>query len=49
VPILMGYVDGENKQAGLADFFQPTGDMEADLNKIREFYADKKGLVPANS
>tara|TARA_B110000037_G_scaffold79761_1_gene95151 strand:+ start:867 stop:1193 length:327 start_codon:yes stop_codon:yes gene_type:complete len=49
VPILMGYVDGENKQAGLADFFQPTGDMDADLNKIREFYADKKGLVPANS
>jgi 1-acyl-sn-glycerol-3-phosphate acyltransferase len=49
VPILMGYVDGENKQAGLADFFQPTGDMEADLNKIREFYAGKKGLVPANS
>jgi hypothetical protein len=45
----MGYVDGENKQAGLADFFQPTGDMEADLIKIREFYADKKGLVPANS
>ena len=39
----------ELKQYQDADFFQPTGDMEADLNKIREFYAGKKGLVPANS
>ena len=49
VKILMGYVDGENKAAGLADFFHPTGDMEADMEKIRAFYADKKGLVAANS
>ena len=49
VPILMGYVDGENKEAGFADFFHPTGDMEADMELIRAFYADKKGLVAANS
>ena len=45
----MGYVDGENKEAGFADFFYPTGDMEADMDIIRAFYADKKGLVAANS
>jgi hypothetical protein len=45
----MGYVDGENKQAGFADFYHPTADMEADLAKIMAFYADKKGLVAANS
>jgi hypothetical protein len=49
VPILMGYVDAENKQAGFADFYHPTADMEADLAKIMAFYADKKGLVAANS
>jgi 1-acyl-sn-glycerol-3-phosphate acyltransferase len=45
VPILMGYVDGENKEAGFADFFHPTGDMEADMDIIRAFYADKKALL----
>lgn len=49
VPILMGFVDAAKKEAGLADFFYPTGDMEADMKQIRSFYADKKGLRAENS
>jgi hypothetical protein len=49
VPILMGYVDAENKEAGFADFFHPTGDLEKDMKEIRSFYAQKKGINAENS
>jgi len=49
VPILMGFVDAAKKEAGLADFFYPTGDMEADIAEIRQFYKGKKGLNAENS
>ena len=49
VPILMGYVNAEKKEAGFADFFYPTGDVEGDLEKIREFYQPIKGLIADNS
>jgi len=49
VPILMGYVDAGKKEAGFADFFQPTGDLESDMKEIRSFYAQKKGLTAENS
>lgn len=49
VPILMGYVDAENKEAGFADFFYPTGNLEQDMKEIRSFYAGKKGLRAENS
>jgi len=48
VPILMGYINAEKKEGGLADFFYPTGDLEKDMKAIRAFYADKKGLCPEN-
>ena len=49
VPILLGYVDAANKEAGIADFFSPTGDLQKDMQQIRGFYADKKGLNVENS
>lgn len=49
VPILMGYVDAPKKEAGLADFFTPTGDLEKDMQEIRKFYAGKGGLKPENA
>ena len=48
VPILLGYVDASIKEAGFADFFSPTGDIERDMEKIRAFYANKQGLNPDN-
>ena len=49
VPILMGYVDASKKEAGFADFFTPTGDLEKDMVEIRAFYANKRGLLAKNS
>jgi 1-acyl-sn-glycerol-3-phosphate acyltransferase len=49
VPILMGYVDVAKKEAGLADFFYPTGNIEQDISAIREFYKDKRGVIPENA
>ena len=49
VPILMGYVNAEKKEAGFANFFYPTGDLESDMKEIRSFYAQKKGLTAENS
>ncbi len=49
VPILLGYVDAEKKEAGFADFFYPTGDIDADMREIRAFYSGKKGLNADNS
>ena len=49
VPILMGYLDTGIKEAGLADFFYPTGNVEEDIRAIRAFYADKRGIRPENA
>jgi len=49
VPILLGYVDAKNKEAGFVDFFHPTGNLEKDMKEIREFYAPLKGLIADNS
>ena len=45
----MGYVDAKQKEGGFADFFHPTGDLEADMKEIRAFYAQKQGLRAENS
>lgn len=49
VPILLGYVDAGKKEAGFADFYQPSGDLEHDMDEIRKFYTDKRGLKAANA
>ena len=49
VPILLGYVDAKNKEAGFVDFFYPTGNPEKDMNEIQKFYAPLKGLIAQNS
>ena len=46
VPICCGYLDYEKKEAGLGLSFQPSGDIAADMDRIRAFYADKKGKYP---
>jgi 1-acyl-sn-glycerol-3-phosphate acyltransferase len=49
VPILLGYVDAANKEAGFADFFTPSGDIDRDMQEIRAFYANKQGINPENA
>jgi 1-acyl-sn-glycerol-3-phosphate acyltransferase len=43
VPIVMAYMDYERKVSGLGPIFVPTGDIEADMARIKSFYAPFKG------
>ena len=46
IPIALGYVDYARKILGIGPVLMPTGNIEADMVPIREFYADKVGLYP---
>lgn len=48
VPIVPSYVDSASKTIGFGHAFQPTGDIDADLLILQGFYADKRGVCPAN-
>ena len=43
VPIVMAYMDYPRKLSGLGEVFHPTGDVDADMAKIKQFYAQFKG------
>jgi 1-acyl-sn-glycerol-3-phosphate acyltransferase len=43
VPIVLAYVDYGRKVGGLGPLFTPTGDLQADLAQIRQFYAGIQG------
>jgi 1-acyl-sn-glycerol-3-phosphate acyltransferase len=47
VPILLSYLDWGQKRAGLGPLITPTGDIGADMEKIRAFYAPMRGKYPA--
>ncbi len=46
VPLVCGFVDYGTKRVGVGPTIMPTGDVEADLDKIRSFYADITGKHP---
>jgi 1-acyl-sn-glycerol-3-phosphate acyltransferase len=46
VPIACGYLDYAGRRAGIGLVFTPSGDMSADMDRIRAFYADKHGRYP---
>ncbi|MGZ4581321.1 MAG: 1-acyl-sn-glycerol-3-phosphate acyltransferase [Nocardioidaceae bacterium] len=48
IPITMAFVDGPIRTAGFGPTFVPSGDVTADMDRIRAFYADKRGVRPAN-
>lgn len=48
VPLVLGYIDSSAKIIGFGPVFYPSGDIDADLEKIQAFYADKTGLIPNN-
>lgn len=43
VPIVLAFMDYEKKRAGIGGEFIPTGDIEADMARIKAFYAQFKG------
>ena len=46
VPIVMAYLDYENKVCGLGPSLYPTGDIHADFRIIRDFYSGVVGKYP---
>jgi 1-acyl-sn-glycerol-3-phosphate acyltransferase len=46
VPIILGYIDYEKKIGGIGPVFEPTGDVNKDIETIKAFYKDKKGKYP---
>lgn len=40
VPLLLSYFDYKNKTVGVGEIFMPTGDVEADIRRIKLFYKD---------
>jgi 1-acyl-sn-glycerol-3-phosphate acyltransferase len=47
VPLVLGYLDYARRRGGLGPCLHPTGDVVADMDVIRAFYADKQGRYPA--
>lgn len=51
IPVTLGFVDGPRKHAGFGPSFVPGQggrSVREDMDFVREFYADKPGLRPAN-
>jgi 1-acyl-sn-glycerol-3-phosphate acyltransferase len=46
IPIVLGYLDGPTKSGGFGPTFVPSGDIAADMDVIRAFYVDKRGVRP---
>jgi 1-acyl-sn-glycerol-3-phosphate acyltransferase len=48
VPICLGFCDGPTRTMGFGPTFRPSGDVRADMDMVRAFYADKHGIHPRN-
>ena len=49
VPIVLGFLDYARKCGGYGPAIKPSGDVDADMARIKEFYADKAGRYVANT
>jgi 1-acyl-sn-glycerol-3-phosphate acyltransferase len=46
LPISLGFIDGPTRTMGFGPSFRPSGDVVADMDRVRGFYGDKHGLHP---
>lgn len=49
VPVVLGYICFKTKRVGIGPTLYLSGDIEADLDQIRAFYADKVGRYPSKA
>jgi len=49
VPIFPVYIDGPTRRVGAGPAIHPTGDVRRDMDVIRDFYADTRGIRPGNA
>lgn len=47
VPVVLGFLDFERRVGGLGPVMYPTGDVCADMDRLRDFYRDFRGKHPA--
>lgn len=48
VPVLVVYVDSAIRTIGIEGLIDPSDDVDADINKLKQFYDSKSGLKPKN-
>jgi 1-acyl-sn-glycerol-3-phosphate acyltransferase len=48
VPIVCAFLDYERKVGGIGPVFVPSGDIGADMDRLRVFYRDVRGKYPDN-
>ena len=46
LPITLAFLDAPSKTVGWGPTFTPSGDVKADMDVLREFFADKRGFNP---
>jgi 1-acyl-sn-glycerol-3-phosphate acyltransferase len=46
LPIALAFIDGPSRTAGFGPTITATADVVADMDKVREFYRDKRGIHP---
>jgi 1-acyl-sn-glycerol-3-phosphate acyltransferase len=49
VPIALGYIDYATRTVGIDTYLRMSGDREADMARIRDFYAGKRGRRPEHA
>lgn len=49
LPITLAFFDPPTKTMGYGPTFSPSGDVKADMDLVRAFYADKLGIKPADA
>ena len=49
LPITLAFLDAPSRTVGWGPTFEPSGDVRADMDRIREFYADKTGFHPESA
>ena len=49
VPIVLASIDYSSKRAAIGPALTPGGDIRADMDAIREFYAGTRGRRPENA
>ena len=46
IPVTLAFLDRPTRTVGWGPTFSLTGDVRADMDKVRAFYADKRGIRP---
>ena len=46
LPVALAFIDGPSRTTGFGPTFRATPDVVADMDRVREFYRDKRGIHP---